>query len=194
MNQLILKKNLRRDYLDYRKKLSTSFTERSHKEICKYILNWISDKNIKQIFMYFPLEGEPDMRFICHELKQRMIYGLPVIQNNKRMFFYSWKPADRLKVSSLGIPEPIPSEQVPLQVGEDTLILVPSLAMDFRGIRLGYGGGYYDRFLQNINTQHVMGVLWDEFISEQDLPSNDWDVPLNYAASEAGVMSMKVEK
>ena len=142
--------------------------------------------------MYFPLEGEPDMRFLCQDLKYKVTYGLPVIQNNKRMFFYSWYPGDELKLSSLGIPEPVPKSQVPLQVGKDTLILVPSLAMDFRGFRLGYGGGFYDRFLENVDTQHVMGVLWEDFISEEHLPNNDWDIPLKFAATEAGILTMNI--
>ena len=194
MNQMLSKKNLRKDYLDYRKKLVPSFTERSHREICRHILSWLEGKKISQIFMYYPLDGEPDMRFLCNDLKHRAIYGLPVIQNHKRMFFYSWFPGDQLKLSSLGIPEPIPSEQTPLQVDEETLILVPSLAMDFKGVRLGYGGGYYDRFLSKVSTPHIMGVLWEDFLSDQLLPSNDWDIPLNYAATEAGVLPMPSPK
>ncbi|NRA44256.1 MAG: 5-formyltetrahydrofolate cyclo-ligase [Oligoflexales bacterium] len=191
MNRELSKKSLRKDYLDHRKKLVSSFTERSHRDICKHIVDWLEGKNIKQIFMYYPLEGEPDIRFLCHDLKHRIVYGLPVIQNNKTMFFYSWIPGNQLKLSSLGIPEPIPSRQTPLQVSENTLILVPSLAMDFTGIRLGYGGGYYDRFLASTSTEHIMGVLWEDFISDQNLPSNDWDIPLRYAATEAGILPMK---
>ncbi|MFK7825430.1 MAG: 5-formyltetrahydrofolate cyclo-ligase [Oligoflexales bacterium] len=192
MNQMLSKKILRKDYLDHRKNITSSFTERSHKEICRHIVNWLDGKKISQIFIYFPLEGEPDMRFLCKELKHKVSYGLPVIQNNKRMFFYSWYPGDELKLNSLGIPEPVLATQVPLQPTEDTLILVPSVAMDFRGYRLGYGGGFYDRFLVNVETQHVMGVLWEDFMSDQSLPDNDWDIPLKFAATEAGILPMKI--
>lgn len=62
------------------------------------------------------------------------------------------------------------------------LIVVPALRIDRNGYRLGQGGGYYDRALQEISAFSI-GLIHPDEISSEDLPREDWDIPLNAAAT-----------
>ena len=80
--------------------------------------------------------------------------GLPLV-------FRAWKPGDTLTAGVWGIQEPLPSSPA---VDPDVL-LVPLLAFDTRGYRLGYGGGFYDRTLAGFRTRKrvvAVGVAFDE--------------------------------
>ena len=84
-----------------------------------------------------------------------------------------------------GIPQPGPD--APL--AQSPLILVPLLAIDQRGHRLGQGGGHYDRVLPGLREQGatLIGIGWDMQRLEFDLPVEPWDVPLDGFASPAGL-------
>ena len=110
---------------------------------------------------------------------------LPVIEDSKSMNFFPWKKKDVLQINRYGMLEPIKSRQnVP------DVMLVPMLAYDNYKYRLGYGKGFYDRYLnkylkkfRNILT---VGVAFS-FQKHHKLPTNNKDVKLNYILTEKGV-------
>ena len=103
------------------------------------------------------------------------------------MDFIHWHGETALVPSPFGIPEPELTPQARQLSNEelaapDTLILVPALAFDRQGFRLGYGGGYYDRFLARASCSCVglsfHGLLLDE------LPRDPWDKPVHAVCTE----------
>ncbi len=90
---------------------------------------------------------------------------------------------DELKPNKWGVLEPL--EPKPINVDEIDLVLVPLLAADRAGNRLGYGKGFYDRFLSTIPALSF-GVLFEEFIMEK-IPVNSFDQKLKGLISEKGV-------
>lgn len=103
------------------------------------------------------------------------------------MDFIHWLGEESLELSPFGIPEPEFTPQARLLSGEglaapDTLILVPALAFDRQGFRLGYGGGYYDRLLSRASCPCVgltfHGLLLDE------LPRDPWDKTVHAVCTE----------
>ena len=105
------------------------------------------------------------------------------------MNFFSWKKNEVLQVNKYGILEPLKLKQnVP------DIMLVPLLAYDKNKYRLGYGKGFYDRYLnkylkkfKNITT---IGVAFS-FQKYHKLPVNDKDVKLNYILTEKGIYKWK---
>ena len=94
---------------------------------------------------------------------------------------------DGRATSVFGIPEPVLGPESRLLSREelrlpDTLILVPALAFDRAGFRLGYGGGYYDRLLAGASCPCV-GLAFHEMLFEE-LPRNAWDRPVNAVCTE----------
>ncbi|MGE0152289.1 MAG: 5-formyltetrahydrofolate cyclo-ligase [Reyranellaceae bacterium] len=94
---------------------------------------------------YFPFRSEFDvlpLLRVLHEAERTIV--LPVIVGRgKKLVFRRYRPGDPMHVNALGIPEPGPEAELLAP----THLLVPLLAFDDSGYRLGYGGGYYDRTL-----------------------------------------------
>ena len=67
-----------------------------------------------------------------------------------------------------------------------TLVLVPALSFSPEGYRLGYGQGFYDRFLAKIPQAATVGIALSALISKE-IPTEPWDLPVKYLATENGV-------
>jgi 5-formyltetrahydrofolate cyclo-ligase len=110
--------------------------------------------------------------------------GLPVLMHGAleaALDFWPYEPETTLEVGPYGILQP-KAEGVPLNVD---MLLVPLLAATHTGVRLGQGGGYYDRTLQKLRQERritAIGMAWDCQIVDT-LPSEPWDQRLDYIAT-----------
>ncbi len=131
-------------------------------------------KNIGFIAIYWPLKNEVDLR----SLKGQISLALPRCKDKKEMLFYPWdeKP---LSKDSEGILSP--NNSFPLSHEQISLILIPCLSVDKNLIRLGYGGGYFDKLRNDKNWRNVpcVGVLTSNCVSTTPLTRADWDIPLS---------------
>ena len=110
---------------------------------------------------------------------------LPVIGKNNKMNFFTWKKNNILLVNKFGILEPIKTKlKIP------NLLLVPILAFDGGKYRLGYGKGFYDRYLnkylKKFNNILTIGVAFS-FQKHHKLPTDKNDVRLNFILTEKGI-------
>lgn len=97
----------------------------------------------------------------------------------ERLVPYYVKNEQELLVSPLGIREPDPTTARKALLSEIDLILVPGLAFDKEGYRLGYGKGYYDKFLASAGNIPTAGIGFREQLSLDLLPRDPWDIPVN---------------
>lgn len=102
------------------------------------------------------------------------------------MSFLRWKKRDVLKVNQYGMLEPaFFSESI-----VPDIMLVPLLAYDSQKNRLGYGGGFYDKYLNKYFNTHkdiiTIGIAFS-FQKHNKLPKNKYDVKLNYILTEKGL-------
>ncbi len=117
-------------------------------------------------------------------------YHLPVLESAKRLRFVAWRSGDPLVQNRYGIPEPAAGERLP---GESLdLVLVPLLAFDRRGHRLGTGGGYYDRsfaFLAGVArpARPLLVGIGYALQEVESLAAAEWDIDLDAVATEDGV-------
>ena len=106
----------------------------------------INKLNFKSIGGYYPSNYEIDDLNILDLLeKKNFKVSLPIIKKDNQMNFYSWSRNDPLKINKFGIPEPVSSK-----IFYPDILLVPLVAYDSSLNRLGYGGGYYDRYIEKI--------------------------------------------
>jgi 5-formyltetrahydrofolate cyclo-ligase len=140
--------------------------------------------------LYWPVGHEPDWRPLLERwpeaLRQRL--ALPVVRCEGgigRLTYGAWHPADPLHADGCGIPAPVAA--APLQAHQLALLLVPALAMDQRGIRLGSGGGWYDRLRADPAWRQVpaLAVLPAACLAPS-LPADPWDVPFTGWLDETG--------
>ena len=140
--------------------------------------------------LYWPVGHEPDWRPLLERwpeaLRQRL--ALPVVRCEGgigRLTYGAWHPADPLHADGCGIPAPVAA--APLQAHQLALLLVPALAIDQRGIRLGSGGGWYDRLRADPAWRQVpaLAVLPAACVAPS-LPADPWDVPFTGWLDETG--------
>jgi 5-formyltetrahydrofolate cyclo-ligase len=136
---------------------------------------------------YRAMRGEMDVTPIFHEMARfQKQSALPIMMPDKSLRFRSWRPGDALARHALGVEEPLESahEITP------AIILVPLLAFDGDGYRLGYGGGYYDRTMAHFralpNPPLFIGVGYSLQEIEQ-VPNEPHDAPLDGILTELGV-------
>lgn len=114
-------------------------------------------------------------------------YCLPVLTPERSLKFSPWKFGQDVTPNGFGIPEPTDAER--LEPGAMDVVLLPLVAFDRRGTRLGSGAGYYDRSFEFLRDRVrpskplLVGVAYG-FQEMEHLPEQPWDVPLDYIATE----------
>ncbi len=128
------------------------------------------------------VDTEPIIQWLI-KLNKRVVIPKS-IKESRSLVHYEFHNQDQLEVNEWGIPEPTGGEQV---VVEDLdLVLVPMVAADIKKNRLGYGLGFYDRFLSGISALKV-GLLFENCLRKQPIPVNSFDVTLDYLITEKGI-------
>ena len=150
----------------------------------KYILRVLRKKKIygKIVGGYYPFNYEVDTMEILNDFeKQNYKISLPKIKKNFKMDFFDWSIKEPLIVNNYGIPEPTSNEIV-----YPNIFLVPLVAYDEKFNRIGYGGGYYDRYFKKIiKTKKIIKIgLAYSFQKVKKIPINDNDVKLDFIITE----------
>ena len=133
-------------------------------------------KNAKTVYGYLPYNQEVRTVPILEQaLRDGKRVAVPKIYGDTMKFIYL-EDLSRVEKSSFGIPEPIADGPV----AEDTtaLVLMPGLAFTKKGDRMGYGGGYYDRFLAD-EPSHPTLALCYAFQIVEELPTDEYDIPVD---------------
>jgi 5-formyltetrahydrofolate cyclo-ligase len=143
--------------------------------------------------LYYPLKGEVDIIPVIKQAwSDKKTVLLPRCRANEDgvMDFYVVNSEDDLEPGAFGVMEP--KEHCFMHPKEEcrnsSLCVMPGLTFDKRGYRLGYGKGYYDRYLQGFNGVK-MGVVYSDFIYEK-IPHGFFDVKADVIVTEKGVNSL----
>ena len=146
----------------------------------------IDKLNFKSIGGYYPSNYEIDDLDILDLLeKKNFKVSLPIIKKENQMNFYSWSRNDPLKINKFGIPEPVSSK-----IFYPDILLVPLVAYDVSLNRLGYGGGYYDRYIEKIEkVKKVLKIgLAFSFQKISSIPINQYDKRLDFIVTEKEIL------
>ena len=170
------KKKLERNmFRKIRDAISHCQMENVEKNVKIYVESFVKEvKNIDYIAIYWPLKNEVDIR----SLKKKISLALPRCRDKKELLFYAWDESTLTKDSE-GIPSP--NNSFLLSHEQISMILVPCLSVDKNLIRLGYGGGYFDKLRRDKNWRNVpcIGVLTSNCVSNIPLTRAEWDIPLS---------------
>ncbi|MBF2025694.1 MAG: 5-formyltetrahydrofolate cyclo-ligase [Oscillatoriales cyanobacterium C42_A2020_001] len=179
MNKAALRKTL----LQTRQSISIQEWQTKSLQLCEHLRSSPLFTQAQTILAYFSIRQEPDLSALFH-LNKTWGFSRCV---GKELIWHCWSPnALPLQTGALGIPEPCPnSPRIPPETVD--LILVPAIACDAQGYRLGYGGGFYDRLLSSPlwSAKPTIGIVF-EFARLPQLPRDAWDQPLHAVCTEAG--------
>ena len=135
---------------------------------------------------YYPSNYEIDDLEILNLLsKKNFKISLPIIKKNNQMDFFKWSNNDPLKINKFGIPEPISSKKF-----YPDILLVPLVGYDNDLNRLGYGGGFYDRYIKKIEKIKKVIKIGLAFSCQKikNMPLSKYDKKLDFIITEKGIL------
>lgn len=184
-----VKSQLRQRYRKLRTSLGDETRALASQSICEALEGWTVFQQSETILAYMPIKGEADLTpLLSRHPEKRWILPRIIPEENHRMVFHPYDAA-RLVRHPFGMAEP--AADLPTVSHEAIrLALVPGLAFDRHGWRLGYGGGYFDRFLKKFAGVSVGIVFHSLFLDA--VPRDVFDVPVQWVTTERGVFQSAV--
>ncbi len=182
----LTKAELRRQFLHIRKALPVEEWQVRSDRLVQHLQASSLFAQATTVLAYFSIRQEPDLKGLWSLAAQSSdkTWGFPRCVG-KTLVWHRWQPFDPLQAGAYGILEPVATSPI---LTKADLILVPAVACDRRGYRLGYGGGFYDRLLSDplwANTPTI-GITF-AFAHQERLPQDDWDQPLTAVCTEDGL-------
>ena len=175
---------LRAQSRQVRQALGETFRAQASQAIRAHITGWTVFQNAQVILTYMPIKAEVDLRPLLEDFPHKR-WVLPRIlpEAQHSLLFHPYDPTQLVR-HRFGMDEPAASlPQIP--PAEIQLALVPGLAYDCHGWRLGYGGGYYDRFLAAF-PEISLGISFDTLLLDS-LPRGEYDLPMQWLVTEKGL-------
>ena len=176
---------LRRIYRAKRRELSPEFCHEQDAELCRIISELPEFAAAETVLLYAPLGAEINVLPLATAAKKlgKRVAFPRCNTATKTMTFHYVEDVSELAVGSYGIREPKADAEV--YRGEPAVCIVPGLAFDAHGNRLGYGGGYYDKFLFECNIPSIAPVR-EGFITDTELPTDEHDVKSDITVTVKG--------
>lgn len=187
---------IRKDCSDRRNAIDKETHLQYDRKICEIASSLVSFRHADVILLYAPIKSEIDVMPIFHLAKERgKRVAFPRCNVEQRtMKFHFVDSLDELTPCAYGIREP--SEDAPVYDPETSregaVCFVPGLAFDIHGYRLGYGKGYYDKFMYSFNGCTI-GIVYSDFILKS-LPKGRFDRHCDIMLTEKGIQQIKKEK
>ena len=182
------KEKLRKKFLSLRKKKYFDVPSEKFNQLINYIKRRYKVKKKIFIALYYPSNYEINILKVLKNLnKSNIKFLLPKIQKANILKFLEWNDRDLLIINKYGIPEPFETQKSYLP----DIVLVPLLAFDKNKNRLGYGKGFYDKYLNNLKRLNkkieAIGIAFS-FQNYKSIPISKLDFPLNNIFTEKGFL------
>lgn len=175
----------RKAALAQRKKI---FDPQKSAAACSHLLAVLIARDAKCVSGYMPIRTEIDPRAALEGMPKPVRICLPVVQGpGLPLIFRKWIPGDPLIEGAFGA-------MIPERTTQDApdVLIVPLAAFDARGFRLGYGGGYYDRTLENLRASGPVAAIGFAFAGQEvdAVPTEPTDQALDFIVTELGVRTI----
>ncbi len=180
----MIKSKLRSKFLNLRKSNSYKGLKINPNRLHMFLKK--NNFNFKSLGGYYPCNHEiDDLEILKFLRKKNLKISLPIIKKNNQMDFFEWSINDPLKINKYGIAEPISSKKV-----YPDLIFVPLVAYDKHLNRLGYGGGFYDRYINKIiKIKNIIKIgLAFSYQETKNIPVNNYDEKLDFIITEKKII------
>ena len=180
----MIKSKLRDKILKVRKNNSKKSININPSDIYSYLNK--NNYGLKIVGGYYPTKYEiDDLEILNYFFKKGSAISFPKIKKKGQMEFYKWYKDDPLSINKYGIPEPDTTNRV-----YPDILFVPLVAFDKELNRLGYGGGFYDRYIQKISKiKKIVKVgLAFSFQKLKTIPTNKHDKKLDIIITEKDII------
>ena len=186
-----LKSELRSEYLKKRRQIPAELKQKYDEALCEVITSSVSYKYYDTLLLFAALPDEPDLSAVAKKALsdgKRVAYPRCVAGERRMIFRYVTDPGQLCR-GSYGIFEP--DETLPAfdtEAPSCSVCFIPAVVTDKNGYRIGYGGGYYDRFLSSFNGAAATVVYSDFIISS--VPHGRYDAASDMIITEGGIKTI----
>lgn len=186
------KQRIRRQMLTLRKSIPDDLAAAWSASICKNIQALPQYANAESVLAYMPVKGEVSvLELLAQALRdQKQVYLPAVDAQKKEMWFYRIYSLTGLQEGVFHIPEPPREEAFEIKKDAQVLVLVPGIAFTRNCRRLGYGGGYYDRFLPLVPHAYKAAPAYEAQLVDT-LPQELTDLPVDAVCTEVHAIKRK---
>lgn len=189
--EMLTKKEIRRAVLKARSELDGETAALASQVICRRILDIESYERAEDVCLYVPVNNEVDVMLLAEAAMEqgKRVWVPKVIKKGEKdqageMVFNRYEGMDRTVTGPYDIVESL-SEEI-LEPGENTLVIMPGVAFTWSRDRIGYGGGFYDRFLQENPQVDTIAVCYDLQVVDE-IPVEESDMKPDYVVSETSI-------
>lgn len=183
------KNALRKMYAEKRSSLDAEKKRLLDEKIIERFISLATYRYTHTLLLYYPVKGEIDVRpLITHALGSGKRVALPKCEaKDSVMHFHYINSLSELEEGRFGIMEPSEKAEMfdPKDLHGPCTVIIPALAYDKKGYRLGYGKGFYDRYFGTSQISTV-GLIYNDFLADR-LPHGKYDIAVDLLVSEKGV-------
>lgn len=186
------KRAIRREMLEARRALSDSERAARSEAVCRNVAALSEYAQARSILFYMPIRGEVDVTpLLAEALRRGKRCALPRCAEGRSLRLFTVTDLGRdVAPGTWGIPEPAGAGAVECTNERFSVILVPGVAFDRRGARIGYGAGYYDRLLRQAEGSLAVAPAY-AFQVLDALPCCDWDRPVDRIVTEEAILDCR---
>ena len=180
---------LRHAMLKKREAISPPERQSKSRQASQLLLGLDQFRQARTVLVYLPVKQELDTIPIINkswQLQKEVV--VPVCQPSRQLLLSRLYSLDELGEGTYGIPEPLDRYIRPVQAEEADLAILPGVAFDLAGNRLGFGGGYFDRFLPLLRADCPRVALAYEFQIVEALPVQEHDIRMDLIVTESRII------
>lgn len=189
-----MKDEMRRNILNQRKEIPKEQVEQNSEAVFKNLSDLKEYNDAQNVMLYLAFRNEIITQEIIEDSlnKGKRVFIPVAVPETKELIVSELKSLeDDLEAGNYSILEPKPEALRPTPPQEIDLVLVPGVAFDKRGYRIGYGGGYYDRFLPKLKKGASTIALAHELQIVDKVEEDEFDYPVQYVITENRVIRCK---
>lgn len=181
-----IKENSKNKYRNYAKTVRNGLNlVQISQKTCEIISNQEWFRFSENILTYYPFNNEIDLCGLFGHPEKK--WYLPRIEfNPKSMTIHEYIPGETLVKNKWGVLEPSEIKEA-VDLHKIDIALIPALMADKSGNRLGYGAGYYDRFISSLRKDCLKVVIVPQELFIEKLPADHWDIPVDRVATQDGL-------
>lgn len=190
---ILLKKEFRKKVISERKKQNQDIINSNSELIFQNLLKLSEIKEAKNIMAYLDFNNEVKTDNIVNYFlskNQKVVVPITILDEKKLLLSEIKDIETDVSIGTYGIREPKSGFIRPVEAKELDIVIVPAVAYDINGYRLGYGGGYYDRFLESIRDDCLtIGIAFEIQLFDK-IPKEDHDAQLDYIITEKRIIKI----
>lgn len=175
------RKQLRQEMMEKRSRLLPEQVEQMSRQICHKLSELKPVQDARNIMGFTSIRNEVLLMPWLEEISAQRKILLPRVETDGNMSAVEFHGWDKIKKGSFGIAEPLGEPFNPANID---VVLTPGLVFDYQGYRLGYGKGFYDRFLKRLRPDAFICGVGYEFQVVENIYPHEADVPVHWIVTD----------